>query len=57
VAGGLKMTRISELSVKGRLEMVRDISSIMKFNYNIDRESVTEFWDTFVIGMEMRTRA
>ena len=50
------MVKMCELSINVRQEIISRISTTMATDYQIDRESIDEFWDTLVIGTEARKR-
>lgn len=50
------MVKLSELSYRDRQRMVSDISCVMS-GYNVDIESINEFWDMVVLGVEATKRA
>lgn len=48
------MVKMCELSVYRRKAMVDDMSKIMHDQYMVDQESIDEFWQTVVIGIQAR---
>lgn len=51
------MVKMCELSINARGLLMDDINKVMTDTYNVDRESVKEFWEAFALGMDMRRRA
>lgn len=49
--------KISEMSLEDRQRMVSDLSFRMLFYFEIDQESVNEFWETAGLGIEAKKRA
>lgn len=50
------MANFSEVSYRDRQRMVSDISCVMS-GYNVNKESIKEFWDTVALGAEVTKRA
>lgn len=48
------MVKMCDLTLDNRNAMVEDLSMIMESYYRIDKESITEFWQTVEIGLQAR---
>ena len=51
------MVKMCELSINARGLLMDDINKVMTDTYNVDQESVNEFWEAFALGMDMKRRA
>lgn len=51
------MVKMCDLSEPQREILVKEISRVMRIRFDIDQDSINEFWDTVGIGIEVRSKA